>query len=589
MVPKLAWLATPATLAQHCNPAYEVAAVHELIAGAFVEAALSPGGRLLVIAPPRHGKSELCSHYGPAWYLQHFPERSIILAGYGDEFAGEWGERVRNTVSAFGRGVGSGVSGREARDNWNTPAGGGMRCVGIRGQVSGRGGHLLIADDMVKDAQDALSPTMQQRLWNWWLGTFSNRRALPTTSMIVIGTRWAEKDLLGRLLAAHAAGPDAEGYEPWKVLYLPAMYDGLDWTGREHMRDPLGRELGDALWPERWNREFLERERRRATWWFASLFQGRPQPLEGAVLRQSSWNYWRAPGEPENELVLEPVVVGTTEREAMELPELLGLPFCSVDCNFLADMKALAAGRERSEVAVHVWACDAKGRKFLLDRDTDIYDINETAEVIRAMMRRYQPGTPLALALGLKEGLGLPLIEAKANGPAVIAVLQRRGITCVPATPIEGKLVRVIGRGDTEAAAYGRAVSFAEDVKQGACYLPHPLLTIGGVRYTWVLDVRHRFAEFPRAGKDDTDAASQAWAKLFQRVLGAEDAERHGQQQTEAALLRQAGLRPGTPMPKNVAELKAAQRQQAIQEAEEATKRAYFGRHPNGGRRRRPW
>jgi predicted phage terminase large subunit-like protein len=100
----------------------------------------------------------------------------------------------------------------------------------------------------------------------------------------------------------------------------------------------------------------------------------------------------------------------------------------------------------------------------------------------------------------------IKLIEAKANGPAVMALLRQRTGGLVPVTPTASKTVRVVGDGSTEALRGGRAVTFGAAVQAGDVYLPHPDL------YPWVRDVRGALGRFPRSGKDDTDSASQAWA-----------------------------------------------------------------------------
>ena len=55
---------------------------------AIVETILGRSEPILVIeAPPRHGKSELVSRYLPAWFLGLFPDRRVMLVGYGASFA----------------------------------------------------------------------------------------------------------------------------------------------------------------------------------------------------------------------------------------------------------------------------------------------------------------------------------------------------------------------------------------------------------------------------------------------------------------------------------------------------------------------
>ncbi len=80
---------SPASLALAVDRTFEVPAHLELLDAAIVETVAS-GGRLLVAMPPRHGKSELCSRYTPAWYLGTHPEQRVMLASYEADFAAGW-------------------------------------------------------------------------------------------------------------------------------------------------------------------------------------------------------------------------------------------------------------------------------------------------------------------------------------------------------------------------------------------------------------------------------------------------------------------------------------------------------------------
>src|SRR5579875_3354688 len=75
--------------------------------------------RLMVFMPPRHGKSELVSHYFPAWYLLTHPEHRVILASYGADFASTWGAKARDVFAEFGSLVGLSLAQNSlAADHW---------------------------------------------------------------------------------------------------------------------------------------------------------------------------------------------------------------------------------------------------------------------------------------------------------------------------------------------------------------------------------------------------------------------------------------------------------------------------------------
>ncbi|MFM8582164.1 MAG: terminase large subunit domain-containing protein [Planctomycetaceae bacterium] len=221
---------------------------------------------LVIEAPPRHGKSELISKYLPAWYLGVFPDRQVMLAGYETNFARSFGRKARELLLEWGpRLFGVRVrSNARAAGDWRLEGHeGGMLTAGVGGPMTGRGAHLLIIDDPLKNAEQSHSAVIRDKHWDWWQSTASTR-VEPGGCVIVIATRWHIDDLSGRLLAQ---AEDPEG-QPVRRLRLPAFAE-------EH--DPLGRRPNEVLWPERWPAERLERQHRLLSeeWWQA-LYQQDP-------------------------------------------------------------------------------------------------------------------------------------------------------------------------------------------------------------------------------------------------------------------------------------------------------------------------
>jgi len=224
--------------------------------------------RLIVTMPPRHGKSELCSKFLPAWFLGTYPDKRVILSSYGASFASEWGSKARNILKSSGASLfGVRVSpSPSARDRWDIAGrDGGMRTAGVGGDLTGRGAHLLIIDDPIKNAEEAASATMRNNAWEWWVSTASTRLE-PDASVIVIQTRWHQDDLAGRLLN------DAQqtGGRPWRIVNMPAIGDD-----------------GQALWPERFPLEELRQiQRDKGTYWWSALYQQRPTPPDGGKFKR---------------------------------------------------------------------------------------------------------------------------------------------------------------------------------------------------------------------------------------------------------------------------------------------------------------
>lgn len=272
---------SPGALAQWVTGGGEWEAPHlGLIDQAFVDIADGLVDRVMLTMPPRHGKSRRAARWGPLWYLRRFPGRRVAIASYGAELAEEHGRWARDAIEQHDGTDGALDLGlrlkatSKAANRWDLEGhGGGMVATGIGGALTGRGMHLGILDDPFKDEADASSPTMRRRAWAWWQSTFLTRLE-PGGAVILIQTRWHEDDVAGRLLA------DADEASRWRVINLPAVAERDD--------DPLGRKRGEALWPARYDTAALAETRRRVggkVW--ASLYQQRPSPPEGAVWKRT--------------------------------------------------------------------------------------------------------------------------------------------------------------------------------------------------------------------------------------------------------------------------------------------------------------
>lgn len=251
---------------------------------------------LIVEEPPRHGKSELGTHYDSVYYLGAHPDDRIILASYAAEFASEWGGKVRETFrtwapTLFGLNVSKTV---HAADRWDIfGRKGGMYTAGAGGPITGRGANYLKADDLIKNYQEAQSETLRNNIWNWWISTFRTRLE-PGGVILVIGTRWHEDDIIGRLLAAQgegALGLNDPLYDPsadrFLRIRLPALAEGPDDIPADevYVPDALGRSPGEALFPERYPVEKLRPYMANALNW-AALYQQRPTTVEGMLFHR---------------------------------------------------------------------------------------------------------------------------------------------------------------------------------------------------------------------------------------------------------------------------------------------------------------
>jgi predicted phage terminase large subunit-like protein len=256
---------------EYTYPNYRAASHHRLIASKLEAVARGEIDRLMIACPPRHGKSELASKRFIAWLLGGDPTKTIITASYNSDIAGDFGREVRNIVGSpeFGR-VFDGVelaSDSRASDRWHTSKGGSYVAAGVGTAITGRGAHVLVIDDPHKDREEADSDTMRRRVKDWYTSTAYTRLA-PGGAVIVIATRWHEDDLSGWLLSQAENGGD-----DWHLIDLPAL--ALD-------DDQMGRDAGEPLWPQAFDKPRLERIRANLPsrdW--SALYQQRPTPDDG--------------------------------------------------------------------------------------------------------------------------------------------------------------------------------------------------------------------------------------------------------------------------------------------------------------------
>lgn len=279
--------------------------------------------RLIVTEPPRHGKSELISRYFPAWYLGIFPDERIILTSYEADFAASWGRKARDTVEEFG-GELFGIRVRQdssAANRWDIEGhSGGMVTAGAGGPITGRGGNVIIIDDPFKNAEEANSKRIRDKVWEWYQSTLYTRLE-PGGAIIIVMTRWHEDDLVGRLL-----NPEYGEVEDWEIINLPAVAEE---------GDVLGREPGEALWPERYDLAELKRIKKTVgSYWWNALYQQKPSPAAGNKFKRAWFRYF--------EIDDEHVVLHTPgeEQERKRVP--LNQCWCFQTCDPAASTKTSA-------------------------------------------------------------------------------------------------------------------------------------------------------------------------------------------------------------------------------------------------------
>lgn len=256
---------------------------HKLILREMQRCMESHHGRLLILAPPGSAKSTYASVVAPTWYLGTKPDRRIILASYGDDLARRHGRRTRQLLrSPEASGILQCTLDAESRaaDEFGLTNGSEYIACGILGGVTGNRAHGVIVDDPVKGREQADSQTIRDRTFDAYQDDILTR-LIPGGWVVIINTRWHEDDLSGRILPEGWAGESGDilcrDGNVWRVLCLQAEC--------ENETDPLGRKVGEMLWPEWFDEKHWNQFRmNRRTW--SSLYQQRPAPDEGILFRR---------------------------------------------------------------------------------------------------------------------------------------------------------------------------------------------------------------------------------------------------------------------------------------------------------------
>jgi predicted phage terminase large subunit-like protein len=451
----------------YTKPKYQVN-WHHAVLGSYLDRFLAGEiERLMVFMPPRHGKTELASRRLPALALGQNPDTSIIACSYAADLASLINRDVQRIIESpayqelfpgtqlWGKNVRTIACGAYLRNSdlfEIVNREGVYRSAGVGGSITGMGGRLLMVDDPFKNAEEADSATVRDKVWEWWGSTFYTR-AEDHAQILVTQTRWNEDDLSGRLIALADADPNAD---KWVIVIFPALAEGdraeleADISHAQRLKclmaeDP--REPGAALWPEKKDvRALAQIKIQLGSRKFAALYQQRPTPAEGGVWKRHWWQFYTA------------------------LPPRLDEIIQSWDMAF----KDL---RTSDYVVGQVWG-RLKADLFLLDEVRDRLDFPATLEAVRRLSAKW----PQARR---------KLVEDKANGTAVIAMLKKE---------IPG-LIAVEPMGSKEA----RASAASPEIEAGNVWLPNALVA------PWITDWIEECSAFPTGTHDDrVDAASQA-------------------------------------------------------------------------------
>ena len=239
--------------------------------------------RIMISMPPRHSKSETCSKHFPAYYLGKNPDKEIILVTYGASLSEDFSRIARADFKEFAPDLFNLSLSPEKQNvaRWEIENHrGGCTVSSVGGSLYGRGCSLILADDLLKDFEQASSHNIKEGLWSWYRSVLRTRLT-PDGSIIIIMTRWTIDDICGKLIE-----DEKHGGEKWEVINLPAISTGNN--------DILGRDEGEPLWPEKFNIETLTSIKSAiGTISWNTLYQQNPVPYGDMIFNDKWLKYYK--------------------------------------------------------------------------------------------------------------------------------------------------------------------------------------------------------------------------------------------------------------------------------------------------------
>ena len=362
---------------------------HKIIAEKLERVARGELKRLIINMAPRHTKSEFASYLFPAWMMGRNPKMKIIQATHTTELAVNFGRKTKNLIESDDyKDVFPGVKlavDSKASGRWDTSSGGMYYAVGVGSNLAGRGGDLIIIHDPHSE-QTAMSNNGFEDAWDWYTGG-PRQRLQPGGSIVLVQTRWSEKDMTGQLLRAMAKDPLAD---QWEIVELPAIFED-----------------GTPCWPEFWSLDDLTAVRASIppSKWNAQ-YQQNPTGEESAIIKREWWNKWEKEAVPNLEYVIQSYDTAFSKKQT-------------------ADYSAITTW------GVFYPNESGSPNLILLDSKKGRWDFPELKQIAFEEYKFWDPDTVI--------------VEAKASGTPLTQEMRNMGIPVVNFTPSRGndKVTRV--------------------------------------------------------------------------------------------------------------------------------------------------
>lgn len=271
------------------NPKYKWSIMSERLVALLQRVADGELKRLMVFIPPRHGKSELISRLFSAYYLYRHPDKWVGINSYAADLAYTLSRAARSNFRDAGGQISEESS---AVKHWETTQKGGCWAAGVGGPITGKGFSLGIIDDPLKNFEEAASEAIRSKQKDWYDSTFYTR-AEEDAAIVVLQTRWHEDDLSGWLLSKEKEDEP----ERWHIVSMEAIKQEQppDFPPSCTLEQDW-RQAGEPLNPSRFSlNRLLKISKRIGGYFWGALYQQRPVPLEGGMIKAQWVQRYRTP------------------------------------------------------------------------------------------------------------------------------------------------------------------------------------------------------------------------------------------------------------------------------------------------------
>ena len=354
---------------------------HKEIADKFNKIASGKIKRLIINMPPRHTKSEFASFLLPAWMVGRKPDLKIIQTTHTTELAIRFGRKAKVLIDSpeYQRVFETRLDpDSQAAGKWETEQKGEYYAAGVGSAITGRGADLLIIDDPHSE-QDAMNPEALERAYEWYTSG-PRQRLQPGGAIVLVMTRWNQKDLTGKLLNAQSKLKA----DQWDVVEFPAILPS-----------------NKPIWPEYWKLKELEGVKASLSIgkWNAQWMQN-PTAEEGSILKREWWQLWDKPSIPPLQHIIQSYDTAFSKKET-------------------ADYSAITTW------GVFYPNEDSPANLILLDAMKERLEFPELRKVALEQYQYWNPDTVI--------------IEGKASGMPLTYELRKIGIPVINFTPSKGQ------------------------------------------------------------------------------------------------------------------------------------------------------